>query len=171
MIGNLYLHKAICGALFVFRMKVPETSVPIMENTIRHIIFCTPRFLRYTTPLPLLNTIKHLLLNTWRHILFFVKARCSMWYQQDGLHGGLRCFWLYVYDFIGHFIYDLDSTIFFDSSGNFLTDTPAFNSLCFDITNAVKHIRICRFMGCSLKWKTGLVCRSLFDILNVCSSL
>jgi hypothetical protein len=47
--------------------------------------------LRYTTPLPLLNTIKYLLLNTWRHILFFVKARCSMWYQQDGLHGGLPC--------------------------------------------------------------------------------
>ena len=62
------------------------------------------------------------------------------------------------------------SMLFLDSSMNFLKDIPVFSSISFDITKAIK-LRILNLMGSSLKWKTGRVCKSLFDLLNACSIL
>ncbi|MFZ1581878.1 MAG: IS1634 family transposase, partial [Saprospiraceae bacterium] len=39
------------------------------------------------------------------------------------------------------------STIFLDSSMNFLIDIQAFNSMCFEMTKAIKHISMCSFIG------------------------
>ena len=43
------------------------------------------------------------------------------------------------------------STTLLDPSIYFLIEMSVFSSICFDITNAMKQMRIWSFIGCSLK--------------------
>jgi len=66
------------------------------------------------------------------------------------------------YYFWGDVIQNFSINDFFASSVNFLIEAPVLSSICFATASAIKQISICNFMGCSLKWKIGLVRRSFF---------